>query len=746
MSNAIELRGGGEVEPQRLLPVRSEPELQPAEDRLDLRSLFVTLRRRRGLILGVFATVMALAILVTALQTPRYTAVSQIVLNATEDRVAPGDAGQTKAPQSQDLADTEVEVLRSRELAATVAGALKLDLDPLYNPNGPRPSGPLRRIGESIGLLAPKPPIRLSPEAVRRAVVDRLLSGLSIKRVGTTFAFNIAMTSTQPEDAQRIANEYATQYTNLYLNRKRESNGEALSFLSKRLEDLRNQAQADTARVQQYRIANNLLSTSGASLTEQEISSYNQQVAQARAQAVEDQARLSTARSQLRNGSKGDDVGEALNSSVVSGLRAQRATVSARLASLEARYGALYPDVQKAKSELADVDAQIAAEINRVISNLEAKAKVSADRLASIQGTLGGARGQLASNNKAMVGLDDLTRRAEASQQLYDSYLARYKETGAQEGTERPESRITSFADLPTAPTSPRVMLNLILALAVGGGLGVAAAFVAEMMFSGLTTALDVEQQLHIRCLGSIPLLKSVLPRGGAPIQSILDNPGSGFAESFRSLRASIDYAIDGRRQVLMITSALPREGKTTTSTCLARMSGLAGESVVLVDVDVRQRGVSRLIRGADNRPGLIEVLRGEASLDDALIHDEDSGAFILPLSQAASDTGNLLIGAEMDALIETLRARFSLVLLDAAPVLPIADTRTLAMKADTVVMVARWRSTADHAIRAALRMLPHRHVPIAGIVLTQVDVRKQAKFGYGDGTFYYEKYRHYYA
>ena len=276
MSNAIEARGGREIEPQRLLPVRAEPEMQATEDRLDLRSLLVTLRRRLGLILGVLATVLVLGIAITALQTPRYTASSQIALNTTENRVAPGESGETKAPQTQDLADTEVEVLRSRELATTVAGALKLDLDPGFNPQNRPQGGRLRRLGESVGLLAPKPRVRMTPDAVRRSVVDQLLSGLSITRVGSTYAFNIAMTSTSPEDAQRIANEYATQYTNLYLNRKRTDNTEALSFLSKRLEELRNQAQADTARVQQYRIANNLLSTSGASLTEQEISSYNQ--------------------------------------------------------------------------------------------------------------------------------------------------------------------------------------------------------------------------------------------------------------------------------------------------------------------------------------------------------------------------------------------------------------------------------------------------------------------------------------
>lgn len=727
------------------MPLGAEPSAPPPEDRLDLRSLLITLRRRRGLILGVVAVVMALAILVTALQTPLYTAQSQIVLNTTEDKVAPGDTSQTKAPASSDIADTEVEVLRSRDLATRVAQALKLDLDPSFNPPGGH-VGRIRHLGESIGLLAPAPAVKPSPEEVRRSIIDQLVGGLTITRVGTTYAFTIQVASSKAANAQKIANEYAIQYTNLYLNGKRESNGEALTFLSKRLDELRAQAQADTARVQQYRIQNNLLSTSGASLTEQEISSYNTQVAAARTQAAEDAARLSTARAQLRSGSKGDDVGEALNSTVVSGLRAQRAAASARLASLEARYGSLYPDVQKAKGEVADIDTQISNEIGRVISNLEAKQQVSNERLSSIEGTLGGARGQLQSNNRAMVGLDDLTRRAEASQQLYDSYLARYKETGAQEGTERPEARVTSYADLPMVPTSPRVALNLILALVIGTGLGIAAAFVSEMMFSGLTTATDVEARLHVRCIGSIPLLKSVMPRAGAPIQAVLDSPSSGFAEAFRNLRASTNYVVGARQQVLMMTSALPREGKTTTSTCLARLCALNGESVVLVDADMRQRGVTRLVRGAEDRPGLLQVLRGEASLDSALIHDEKSGAYILPISEMSEDVGNLLIGPEMDRLLETLRERFHLVILDAPPLLPIADTRSLAAKADAVVMIVRWRSTPDHAVRAALRMLPHRHVPIAGIVLTQVDVRKQAKFGYGDGAFYYDQYKHYYA
>ncbi len=747
MNNAIELRGGNQLEPKRLLPLVSDPLGGPPDDRLDLRSLLTTLRRHRKLFFIVMASVVVLGILATALQTRRYLASVQVVLNTNEDSVAPKSAGETAAlPPSQDIADTEAEVMRSRELAIAVAQSLNLYQDPAFNPLLGRHEGALHRVARTLGIVGSSKPIVTTPEDVRRAVIDALLSGLTVQRVGLTYAFNIQITTTNPVDAQRIANEYAKQYTQVYLITKRSNDSAATSFLSQRLGQLRDQAQADTARVQQYRIANNLLSTSGASLTEQEISTYNEQVAAARAQAAEDQARLSTARAQLRGGSKGDDVGEALNSSVVGALRARRAEVGGRLASLQARYGDLYPDVAKTRGELADVDAQISAEIKRVISNLEAKATVSRDRLDSIESSLGSARGQLASNNRAMVGLDDLQRRAEASQQLYDSYLARYKETGAQEGTERPEARVTSYADLPTHPVSPKVALNLLLAVIIGGALGLAATFFAEMLYAGLTTATDVETLIGIRCLGSIPTVKSVLPRSGPPINSVIENPHSAYAEAFRNLRASIRYAVDGPRALLLVTSALPREGKTTLSTCMARLAALNGERTVLVDLDVRQRGVSRFVRGNSSNPGLIQVLRGEATLDEALVVDEPSGAMVLTIQNFSGELGDLMTGPQMDALLDELRARFSLVVLDAPPVLPIADTRSLAAKSDAVIMVARWRSTPDHAVRAALRLLPSQHVPIAGIVLTQVDIRKQAKYGYGDGAFYYDKYKHYYA
>jgi succinoglycan biosynthesis transport protein ExoP len=720
------------------------PSQQPRPDRIDLRTLITTLRRRFKLIVIVLACALLAGALITARQTPSYSATSQVVVNARQQQVAP-TAQASAAPTTTDAVATEVIVLQSRSLADKVATALKLDQDPAFvGPPGAK-GGIVSRIKRLIGL-APKTTAPVSPAALHQQVIDRLQSGLNVARLDETFALQITYNAPTGPLAARIANAFALQYTNGQLSDKLADTQSTTTLLASRLEGLRQQAQEDANRVEQYRIAHNLLSTTGASLTEQEITSYNEQVASARAQAAEDQARLDTAKAQLRSGSNGGDVGAALDSSVVSTLRARRAEVGGQLASLEARYGPRYPDVIKTRSALQDVDAQIAAEIGRVISNLEARARVSRERMASLVGSLSGAKGTLADNGRASVGLDDLQRRATASQALYDSYLNRYKETSAQEGTERPDARVVSLAEVPTVPISPHPKLNMLLAAIMGSVAGVMAAFVAEMMFSGLTTASDVEQRLGQHALGVVPTIRSVQPKQASAVGAVVETPGGPFAESIRGLRRSIQYAANRPVQTIAITSSLPKEGKTTLSFCLARSIAASGGRVVLVDCDLRQRGATRLSGTEGDRPGLVEVLRGEATLEEALLVDEASGAFLLPQPRNPGDVGDLLIGPAMDALLVELGRQFGQVIFDTAPVLPVADTRILAGKVDAVVFVARWRKTADHAVNAALRLLPPRVVNVVGVVLTQVDMRQQGRFGYGDASFYYREYKGYYA
>ncbi|MFD2137629.1 GumC family protein [Novosphingobium resinovorum] len=187
-------------------------------------------------------------------------------------------------------------------------------------------------------------------------------------------------------------------------------------------------------------------------------------------------------------------MGEALGSGVIGSLRARESQIGGEVANMQARYGPNHPQLVRSRSELAEVRSDIRNEITRIMSNLQAQRDVADQRLASLSSSLGAARGNLARNNAAMVGLDELERTAQSSQAMYETYLNSYRQLIAQDGTQRPNARVLSLAEVPLLPSSPNIPMNMLLALVIGLGAGLAAAYVAEALFRGVTTSDEVEQ------------------------------------------------------------------------------------------------------------------------------------------------------------------------------------------------------------------------------------------------------------
>jgi exopolysaccharide transport family protein len=720
------------------------------EKTFDLNVVIATFRRRLRLFAAVALVVFVAVLLYTLQQTPRYTATAQVMLDTRTEQVTDMSAVLSGLPADSPVVDTEVEVLRSRSLANRVVAQLKLDQDPYFNPYLEEAKGPAAWLPWVKKTVAPTAAVD-SVEAQRRRekVVDRVLAGLNVRRAGLTYLISVDYTHPQPEQAARLANAFADLYLTEQLEAKFDATAKANEWLDTRVVELRDQLQQAEAAVQQYKIANNLLSAEGATLTEQEISGLNQQLASAKAAQAETDARLNIARNQLARGSNGEDVGESLNSPVVQQLRKQRAEKSAQVADLSGRYGDRHPDLLKAKRELADMDGQIQAEIRRIISNLEAQAQVARQRTGSMAGSVSVSKGTLAGNNRAGIRLGELERKAESVRTLYESLLARFKQTTTSQGIEQPDARVVSQAKIPTSPSYPKPSLNLALGLAAALGAGLAAVVLAEILMAGLFTEDEVEYRLGLPYLGSVPLLSSAvdgkLSRNVSPADYLLTKPLSGFAESFRKLRAAILFSKVGEPvKVIAITSSLPGEGKTTTTFSLARTLATSGASVVVVDCDLRQSAINRFLAEPPTA-GLVEVLNGVCTLDQALITDA-SGAKVLALTRSANTPRDVLGSLAMRRLLAELRQRFDVVLLDTAPLLAIADTRILAPSADAVVMLARWKKTPVKAITSALSLLQGQGVFVAGVALTQVDLKAQGRYGYGDANYYYKSYRKYYA
>jgi exopolysaccharide transport family protein len=715
---------------------------------IDVHRLVSIFRRRLKLFVAVAALIFAAAALITFQQVPKYTAMARVLIDQRKQQIIAADQTVTSAlPDEASAVDTETEVLRSRSIAESVAAEANLFSDPDWNGTKAR-KGLFKTL---FGWLSPQDQKPVDEQLQRQQVVDRLLYGLNVARANDTFLIDVSYTSPNPADARKFANMFANAYITDQIAAKYQATQRATEWLNARLGSIRKQVNEADAAVQAYKASHNLLSSQGATLTEQEISTLDQQLALARAQQAEAEARLATAKSQLARGSTGEDVGEALNSPVVQGLRAQRAVASQQVADMSGRYGDRHPDLLKAKRQLADIDTQIHAEVTRVISNLEAQAHIARQHASSVAGSVSQTRNTLAGNNQAGVKLNELQRNADAANTLYSSFLDRFKQTTAQQGMEQSDARVISPASIPTSPSEPKIVLDLAFGLITALVGALVAIILAEIFDSGLTTADDIEHDFGIPALGSIPALNSVVDEEqGAdlpePYDYIVQKPLSGFAETFRTLRSSLLLCRTGRAvKLVAITSSLSDEGKTTSSFCLARICALSGDKTIVIDCDLRRRGFNSFIP-EEHEEGLIEVLSGKRKVEEVILPDAETGATILPLGRSPYTPRDLFSSPAMEQLLTELSKTYDLVILDAPPVLAVADARAIVHRADAVVMLVKWRSTPRKAVESSLKVLQASDAYIAGITLTRVNQRQQSKFGYGDPAYYYGSYEKYYT
>lgn len=737
--------------------------VEAPEESQDLNQLIATFRRHSRVFVAIAVVIFAAVVLVTFQLTPRYTATANVMIDTRKHDVTNIDEVLSGLPADSSVVDTEVEILKSRSLAERVVKDLNLDNDPEFNaklrPANPIVAviaAPIAAISEIFGGGPASAPSAGEAQAVQieatkahEAVVDHVLARLKVKRSGLTYVIDLGFESKDPTKAALIANTFADRYLTEQLETKYEATQQATQWLNQRLSELQPQVEQAEAAVQQYKAQHGLLASVGSTLTEQEISGLNSQLAEAKADEAEKDARVRTAQEETQAGSSGANLSGPLSSPTMMQLRSQQAEASSHVADLQTKYGPRHPEVQRAERALSDINAQISQEIARQVSNLQSEDSVARQRVASLEGSLAGAKGTLEGNNAASVELDDLQRKADAASTLYASLLNRAKQTSTDEGTEQSDARVVSRAKIPNKPSFPNKQLNLALGLVLGLAGGVGGVFLMEALDSGLTTSEDVERFFNLPHLGAVPLLDSTTDgksSGIPPGRYLVEKPLSAFSEAFRNLRASIIFSkVDEPTKVVALTSALPGEGKTTTTFCLGESMAMSGAKVVVVDCDLRRRNVNRLL-GIEPEAGLIEVLQGTATLDDVLIRQKSTGAWYLPLAKSAYTPRDLFGSAAMDRLIAELRERFDFVLLDTAPVIPVSDTRILAPKADVVVFLVQWRKTPRKAVEAAFAMLISVNADIAGIALTLVDAREQAKYGYGDPGYYYRSYRKYYA
>lgn len=745
-------------------PVAGMPTGKWQQPAVDLREMARILRRRWKMVAAAPLALITIALIYIMSAPTLYTATSTVLVDPRRANVV--DSSQTVLSNfGTDDATIESQTLLIQSVAILqrVVDKLKLTADPEFIPT-PGLLDPIRRLFSGTG-----PADGANPEdAAKARSIEILQKRMKVTRQGTTFLVDINVSSEVPRNAATIANVVADAYFEEQVRAKYDATKIAASWLNSQIDTLKSRVVTSEQAVQDFRSANNLAVSQGVTVNDQQITDLNNKLIAARVQTAEARAKYDQVQDLSKSGSDPGGINAAITSDMITKLRTQYADIAKNEADLSSKYGPRHPLVANVRAQLQDTQRLIDEEIRRILDSTRHDYDVARSREASLQQSLDQLQGVSSLSGQAQVRLHELQREAEANRTLYESYLARYKETSAQESLEMPDSRVVTRASVPIRPSSPKTLLILGLSLMLGLGSGSVLAFLADYLDRRIKTLEQAEAVSGVPALAAIPLVNSrelaALAKRGRdelnrydprttrllppPLQPPLmryavDEPGTFFAEAIRSVRLAIQRTMRIQPdKVVLVTSALDNEGKTTLAANLALSLATLGIRTLLVDGDLRNPKLTRaLCPHAD--AGLLEVATGQSRLEQAILFDRSSGLSILP-SPAVKNVDivtELMFSEKIIDILDHLRQRYELIIIDSPPIVPLVDGRALAELADRIVLALAWDQTPQEVVSHSLDLLSPVHDRILGTVLTRVDLSRLRFYDYYRSSAYLQPY-----
>jgi capsular exopolysaccharide synthesis family protein len=506
----------------------------------------------------------------------------------------------------------------------------------------------------------------------------------------------------------------------------------------------------------------------GVTINDQQLGDLNNKLIEAHVQTGEARAKFEQVQNIVDTHADPGTLDRALSSDVITRLRTQYADVAKNVADASSKYGPQHPLVLTAKAQLRETQKLIDQEVHRILENTRAAYQVAKSREDALQQSLDNLTQVSNKSGSDQVHLRELQREADANRTLYESFLARYKETSARESVEMPDSRIVSRADIPVKPSFPKTMLILALALVGGAGLGGVTAFAIDRFDRRVKSLRQIEQVAGVPALATVPLIGTreiatrakrgrlalgeydpnavrLLPPAMQPplMRYVLDEPTSLFAESVRAVRLAVQRASRAESvKTIVVTSAIDGEGKTTLAANLALSLAAVGMRTILVEGDLRNPEMTRSLCPRAS-VGTVEVATGQARFDEALLVDQPTGLAVLPSPQGehAVENSEFVFSSAMANLIEQLRKHFDYVIIDSPPIVPLVDARALAQIADRIILTVRWDSTPQDVVAQAIEALAIDYDRVLGTVLTRVDMERLRLYDYYQSSSYLAPY-----
>jgi len=734
---------------------------------VDLRHIAQILRRRRWIIVATTFALLSVAIIFILITTPLYTATSTVLVDPHRSSVVENNnnqSAQSNSATDDSAINSQVSLIQSVAVLQHVVNDLNLAHDPEFGPHSTI-LGSIKRLFTSPPTLAPG---QSEEDVAKAATLDFLLrKRLKVTRETTTFLINIDVSSESPEKAAKIANAITDSYFYELVRGRYDTQKTAASWFNKQIEDLKTHVLASDRAVEEYRAGHNLNVAQGVTINDQQLGDLNNKLIEAHVQTAEARAKFEQVQNIVRTNADPGTLSQALSSDVIARLRTQYADVAKNLADLSSKFGAQHPLVINARAQQRETQKLINEEVQRILESTRQALQVAHSREDALQKSLDDLKGVSNASGNDQVRLRELQREADANRTLYASFLARYKETSAQESVELPDSRIVSKADIPISASFPKTALILAFALVGGAGLGGVLAFMVDHFDRRVKSLRQAEDVTGVPTLAAVPQIgprelasrairgrrdldqydpnsAKLLPAAMQPplMRYVLDEPTSLFAESVRAVRLAIQRASrTGPVKTVMVSSSVDGEGKTTLAVNLALSLAAVGMRTILVEGDLRNPEMSRSLCPRASF-GAIEVAAGRAQFDQALLFDRATGLAILPSPPRQKPSSSEFVFSDaMINILDQLRKHFDYVIIDSPPLIPLVDGRALAEIADRVVVTIRWDSTPQDVVAQALGTLALSYDRVLGTVLTRVDMRRLRFYDYYQSSSYLTPY-----
>mgnify|MGYP000639412416 CR=1 FL=1 len=591
------------------------------------------------------------------------------------------------------------------------------------------------------------------PETTPRqqTVMRNFMSRLTIAPVRKTKLVKISFESTDPALAARVSNMVGEQYIDSYLDAKMELTTKAATWLNERLQALKGTLDESEDRLIAFKQAEGLVDVDGSvgRLNEQELLLVTAELATARSELA-DAADLSRevaavqARPELL-----ESIPTVRSDPLIQQVKIEQGQAQRELDELLNRYGERHPRVVDAKSQLASLDNTLRGHIERVAGTIQKDYQLLQQRVATIQGKLATGKQEIQAIGTKKFELDALEREVATNQSIYDTFFNRMTEARSADGLDNANARVADYAVAPLQPVKPKKQLIIALAALASLVLSMLMAFLYEQMDDTIKGTSDVERKLGVNLLGILPLIKTGVfgkrDASGLPLDptTVADKKGT-FAESVNTVRTALSLGDgDAPRKVIMVTSSIPGEGKSTVSLNLAySMAQL--ERVLIVDCDLRRPTMGK-VAGLDRvSSGLTDLIMGAAPARDCIKRGMFDGSMdVLPAGRPVDQPLELLSSKRFAKIIEQLCEHYDRIVLDCAPTQAVSDALVISKIADSVVFAIKSHDTSIELARRGLQRLGQVNANIAGVVITQVDIDKIVSYG---GDHYYQGYYDYYG